>query len=312
MKHTPIAIRTLGCGTAAVILTLAPLAWSKSPKANKPSADEPAKKPEEPKAEEASPEPEEAQSVADVVSEPTEASSEAAATEEAPADPAADKNSPFEEEDKTYYFLGLKYRGIMMPQFLLASFLDGAEGQYFGGFGPEFTFRKNGTDITLSAMYTDYSMDETRVKGAGDANYAWSSVSSTLKMMYFTIELTGSQQLHPKWSWYYGGGAGFAAVWGEIIRNELTPPAVNPAAPVNQWVYCPAGVEDLYCSGDTPPNYSEPSWFNGGSKPPLFPWLGVQTGVRFKPHRRFVGRAELGLTLTGIFFSLAADFGLSK
>ncbi|HEX2878785.1 MAG TPA: hypothetical protein VHO25_04540 [Polyangiaceae bacterium] len=236
------------------------------------------------------------------------AASEATAAEE-PSD-AANKNSPVEEDGKTYRFVGLKYRGIIMPQFLLASFLDGAEGQYFGGFGPEFTFRKDGTDITLSALYTDYSMDETRVKGAGDPDYAWSSVSSTLKMMYFTIELLGSQQLKPKWSWYYGGGAGFAVVWGQITRNELTPPFGNAAAPVNTWSYCAAGVEDLYCSGDTPPNYSEPSWFNGGSKPPLFPWLGVQTGVRFKPHRRFVSRVELGLTLTGIFFSLAADYGL--
>ena len=83
-----------------------------------------------------------------------------------------------------------------------------------------------------------------------------------------------------------------------------------PMVPVNQLVYCTDPEDNYYCSGDTPPNYSEPSWFNGGSKPPLFPWLGVQTGVRFKPHRRFVGRAELGLTLTGIFFSLAGDYGL--
>jgi hypothetical protein len=226
-------------------------------------------------------------------------------------DSSADKNSPVEEDGKTYRFVGLKYRGIIMPQFILASFLDGAEGQYFGGFGPEFTFRKDGTDITLSALYTDYSMDETRVKGAGDPDYAWASVSSSLKMLYFTIELLGSQQLAPKWSWFYGGGAGFAMVFGSIIRNELEPPGGNAATPVNQWTFCPAaGGQPLYCSGETPPNYSEPSWFNGGSKPPLFPWLGVQTGVRFKPHRRFVSRAELGLTLTGIFFSLAADYGL--
>jgi hypothetical protein len=260
---------------------------------------------------------EEEQSIAEVTAADAEepAESEAPAAEE--SSDTANKNSPVEEEGKTYYFAGLRYRGIIMPQFILASFLDGAEGQYFGGFGPEFTIRKNGTDITLAALYTDYSMDETRVKGAGDPDYAWSSVRSSLKMMYFMVELTGSQELHPKWSWYYGGGAGFAAVWGEVIRNELTPnlPQGVPPPPVNQWVYCApgqgaSGQPDYYCSGDTPPNYSEPSWFNGGSKPPLFPWLAVQTGVRFKPHRRFASRVELGLTLTGFFFSLAADYGL--
>jgi hypothetical protein len=239
-------------------------------------------------------------------SEPAESDTTAA---EEPSD-AANKNSPVEEESKTYYFAGLRYRGIIMPQFLLANFLDGAESQYFGGFGPEFTIRKNGVDINLSIWYADYGMDETRVKGAGDPDYAWSSVKSTLKFWYLTIDLTGSTELKPQLSWYYGGSAGLAMVFGDVIRNELTPPFGNAAAPVNTWGYCQAGVEDLYCSGDTPPNYSEPSWFNGGSKPPLFPWLGVQTGLRFKPHRRFVSRVELGLTLTGIFFSLAADYGL--
>lgn len=292
MKHTHLAIRTL-CAAGLSLAIASPVQSKEKKEEETQATDE-----------------EETQSVEDVVSEPAEASAEPAATEEAAS--SADKNSPIEEEDKTYYFAGLRYRGIIMPQFILASFLDGAEGQYFGGLGPEFTIRKNGTDITLAALYTDYSMDETRVKGAGDPEYSWSSVSSSLKMMYFMIELTGSQELHPKWSWYYGGGAGFAMVFGNVIRNELTPnlPQGVPPPPVNQWVYCAPGQDDYYCSGDTPPNYSEPSWFNGGSKPPLFPWLGVQTGVRFKPHRRFVTRAELGLTLTGIFFSLAADYGL--
>jgi len=73
----------------------------------------------------------------------------------------------------------------------------------------------------------------------------------------------------------------------------------NPAAPPG---FCP---DDPQATA-----YNEPSWADGGSKPILFPWLVVQTGLRYKPHRNFVGRLDLGFGTSGFFFGLGADYGL--
>jgi hypothetical protein len=57
-------------------------------------------------------------------------------------------------------------------------------------------------------------------------------------------------------------------------------------------------------------DYQEPSWFGGGDKPAIMPWLALQMGLRIKPHRRFVGRLDFGIGIGQIFFGLGADYGL--
>jgi hypothetical protein len=54
----------------------------------------------------------------------------------------------------------------------------------------------------------------------------------------------------------------------------------------------------------------EPSWANGGSKPVIFPWLTLQSGLRYKMHRNFVARFDLGFGTSGFFFGVGADYGL--
>ena len=49
---------------------------------------------------------------------------------------------------------------------------------------------------------------------------------------------------------------------------------------------------------------------DGGSKPMIFPWLVLQTGLRYKPHRNFVARLDAGFGTSGFFLGLGADYGL--
>jgi hypothetical protein len=42
----------------------------------------------------------------------------------------------------------------------------------------------------------------------------------------------------------------------------------------------------------------------------VFPWLALQTGIRYKPHRNFAARLDLGVGTSGFFFGLGADYGL--
>ena len=67
-----------------------------------------------------------------------------------------------------------------------------------------------------------------------------------------------------------------------------------------------------FCDGsnDHYGNYKEKSWTDGGSKPILFPWFVLQTGLRYKPHRNFAARLDAGFGTSGFFLGLGADYGL--
>lgn len=263
---------------------------------------------------------EEAASIEDIeaeaaaTDEPAQSESDAGGEEAAAdgEDSAADANSPVEVQDEVYRFIGLRYRGIVIPKFILDGFLDGAESLYVNAIGPEFALRRNGLEMNFASWFAFYSMDDTPLKAKNDPAESWGIVSADLKAWYFTVDITGSQELRPGLAVTFGGGVGLAAVFGEIIRSEAYPPFTNPADPTNGgFTKCPVGYEVApYCSNDTPTNYSEPSWVNGGSKPIAFPWLALQTGLRYKPHRKFASRLELGVSLTGFFFGLGADYGL--
>jgi hypothetical protein len=57
----------------------------------------------------------------------------------------------------------------------------------------------------------------------------------------------------------------------------------------------------------------EASWFDGGSRPVVFPFLAIpQIGLRFKPVKEFEGRIGLGFSLTGFWFGFSGNYGLEK
>jgi hypothetical protein len=103
-------------------------------------------------------------------------------------------------------------------------------------------------------------------------------------------------------------GAGLGIVWGPLYRNQAYPDASG------KYQKC-VGVGNPradYCGGDNDHygNYEEKGWADGGSKPSVFPWLALQTGLRYKPHRNFVARLDAGFGLSGFFLGLGADYGL--
>ena len=59
-------------------------------------------------------------------------------------------------------------------------------------------------------------------------------------------------------------------------------------------------------------NYTEPNWFNGGAVPVIFPHIAGQVGFRYKPIKQLESRIDLGISLTGFWFGISADYGLEK
>lgn len=221
--------------------------------------------------------------------------------------------SPVEEAGKTYHFVGARYRALIVPQFMIGLFAEGGTTVVAHSFGGEFAIRKDGFEYDFGLWYAAYSMDPTPFKSKSDPEDAWELVESNLKVLYLTADFLWSHAFSPEVALNYGVGAGFGFVFGSLYRTQAYRsgnrylPCVAPGNPP-----VPSSSGPLYCGNDNDhyPGYEEPSWSGGGSKPILVPWLAAQTGLRYKPHRRFVGRLDAGFGLTGFFVGLGADYGL--
>jgi len=270
------------------------------------------------------------QKAADEEAAKQKAAEEEAAKEKTDKDPTADKekadkeaaavaeaedsSSPVEKAGQTYYGVGLRYRAIIVPKFMMNLFGSGGRTIVANGIGPEFIIRKNGFEYEFSAMYTSYAMDATAFKAKSDGADAWEIVESHIKVLYLTADFNWSHDFVPEFAVNYGFGAGVGFVWGPLYRTQAYPGAgANPDTGEGFLPCDDKGKPDAqYCGFDNEHynGYTEPNWANGGSKPIIFPWLALQTGVRYKPHRNFIARFDAGFSTSGFFFGLGADYGL--
>jgi hypothetical protein len=262
----------------------------------------------------------------------------AAPTEGAPADGAAaegsatapDKDSgmvadaeagssPVELPGKTYLFVGARYRTLIVPKFMINLFGDGGKTVIAHGFGPEFSIRKNAFEYNLSIWYAGYGMDDTAFKAKDDGVKAWELVNSELKSIFITADFLWSQDFSPEFALNYGLAGGFGIIFGDLYRIQAKPGSASANGNTGDgFVRCSGpGDQDFsgdntYCD-DSNEHYgsnTEPSWADGGSKPILFPWFVLQTGLRYKPHRNFAARLDAGFGTSGFFLGIGLDYGL--
>jgi hypothetical protein len=241
----------------------------------------------------------------------------------APEPAAPSGNEPLEESGKAYRFIGLRFRNLIVPQFMINLFADGGASVNVFTIGPEFSTRKDGMEIDLALSYADYSMDPFLFKGKDDGNEAWEIVSSDMKLLYFTTDLLYEIPLDKekgRFSLLVGGGVGIGVVLGNLYRAQAypgTPGNVN-VDDVGSWRKCtgPGGADStgvVYCdsSNNHYGAYDEPSWANGGSKPSVFPWISFpQLSFRYKPIKQLQARLDTGFSISGFFVGMSAGYGL--
>ncbi len=218
-------------------------------------------------------------------------------------------NSPVELKGKPYYFVGLRYRGMLVPKFMMNLFGDGGRSVYVNAFGPEFTVRRDNFEYVLSAWWAGYNMPNTPFKASGDPVVAYELVKTSLNVLYLTSDFNWSSQINPVFGLNFGVGAGFGVVWGDLTRVQAYP---NGRGGYTKCAYAGDPLGGGYCGNDNNHynNYKEPSWADSGSKPLVFPWLALQTGVRIKPHKHFMARIDLGWAITGPFFGISGNYGI--
>lgn len=259
---------------------------------------------------------------------PAPAAAEAPAAEAPAAEPSAvapDKDSglvadaeaggsPVELPGKTYMFVGARYRAIIVPKFMINLFGDGGANVLVHGFGPEFAFRKNAFEYNLSIWYAGYGLDNVAFKAKDDGVNAWELVDSDIKSIFITADFLWSQDFTPEFSLNYGLGGGFGIIFGDLSRVQAYPGPNGDGNTGEGFVRC-EGVGDpdaAFCddSNDHYAGFKEASWADGGSKPILFPWFVLQTGLRYKPHRNFAARLDAGFGTSGFFIGIGADYGI--
>ena len=81
----------------------------------------------------------------------------------------------------------------------------------------------------------------------------------------------------------------------------------GPNDPAGTYAYCNQLDKD-YNHYD---GFAEPSWFSGGSRPLIYPWLALPLiGISYRASESVIVDFETGLSLTGILASAGLRFGL--
>jgi hypothetical protein len=240
---------------------------------------------------------------------------------------ADDITNTTEDPGKSYKFIGLRYRGTVIPAFLEHLFVNDGGTIYSNTIGAEIDFRKDQKSTILWLQYTEYGFGDTLFfqKGQPDTPNNYSIVNSGLKGIYVGLDEEWSSQLANHLEFEGGFGLGLGAIFGNLYNdwvyqtpNGPAPPHTVTADNGNRYTECQSVNDDPNCQTSAHQNattakvgnYVEKNWFTGGAVPVIFPHIAGQIGLRYKPIKQLETRLQLGLSLTGIWFGLSADYGL--
>jgi hypothetical protein len=232
-----------------------------------------------------------------------------------------------ETPGKSYFFVGLRYRGNIIPNFMLNIFVDEGTSIYTNMIGVEFDLRKDGFSLVPALSYHELGTGDIlfRQKNTKDLPQNYGLVNSSMKVIYASVDVLWSTKISKNVEFEYGAGFGLGAVFGDLENSWVKEDEANgqyTAANGKKYSRCETVLQPgtgcnrqdhQNASVDKVGGYKEPSWFSGGSKPALFPWIAVpQLGVRIKPIKNFVGRIGLGFALTGFWFGINGEYGLER
>jgi hypothetical protein len=293
---------------------------TKPPKDKDPPKDTPKDPPKDPPKTDAS-------STDEVKDEPDKEKKKTDASAVEPPHDDWDPTNVDEVAGKQYFFVGLRYRGDIIPKFMINLFVDEGATVYSNTIGVEFDLRKDGFSLIPALSYQEFGTDDIlfRQKNKPDIPGNYTVVNSGMKAIFATADLLWSTKLSKNVEFEYGAGFGIGVVFGPLKNNWVQQDDTNgtlSGSNGHKYKECPSVLppgqgcnkaDHQNSDVDKVQGYTEPSWFDGGSKPVIFPWIAVpQLGLRFKPHKQFVGRVGLGFSLTGFWFGLNGEYGLEQ
>lgn len=240
-----------------------------------------------------------------------------------PPAPERDPGDPYESPSRVYHFIGARYRGTYIPQFMLNIAVREGASVYSNSIGIEYERRTDGFSIIPALTYTEYGTGDMLFLEKGKPETVignWVAVNSSMKALYASVDLLWSKKISSKVSFEYGFGVGIGAFFDSLMVNWVKddPNGALTASNGRRFSLCQTVTDGPGCTARDHSNsqenkvgrYEEKSWFNGGSKPVLLPTITVPNlGIRWKPHRAFASRVQLGFSTTGFWFGISGSYG---
>ena len=200
-----------------------------------------------------------------------------------------------EERGKVYYSVGIRGRYHYVPKFFYSNYVVGAVDWHGYGTGIEATFRIKGLDIIVAYWYHDFYHDDAIMKEPGDVETEFELIQHNISLHMITIDFMNSHALLPWLYIYYGAGIGLGIPQERITRTE-----VYPERP-GEYKKCP---NEGYPSPDGNAAWCDEGGSYGENDPwPVYPYLNILLGLRFKPIPEFVINLDMGVG-TGFIFGL--------
>lgn len=263
------------------------------------------------------------------LSSPPEAQGAAAAPTVPPAaNPASSlRFDAVEQDNRTYIYAGVRYRGVLLPKFVLNTVVKEGASVYSNVIGIEADFRTRGVSIIPALSFQEWGMGDTLFLESGKPDSVasnWSLVNSKLMAINATVDVLWSRKLQKNLDFEYGAGVGLGVAFGSLGVNwtYFDEPGAYKTSDGRGMSPCQTEVqagptggctrrEHSFASEAKVGGYEEKSWINGGAKPNFIPWITPQVGLRYRPRPDVVTRLGLGVAPTGIWFGLSGDYGVA-
>lgn len=231
---------------------------------------------------------------------------------------------PIEKPDDTSkHWMGARFRGLTIPRFMTNIFGEGGTTVFSPGAGLTFTTpASTDADVVISLAYASYAMGPTPFKPNDTPDTEYEIIESDLHALFLTVDLLYNAPLDDAGDVVFriGGGVGVGFMFlGDLYRTQAYPPEGSngdpylyakcdgPNDPFGSFRYC----NQLDKDRDHYDGYAEPSWFEGGSRPLIFPWLAFpEMGLSFKVSPRFMIDIEVAVTLSGFLTGIGGRIGL--
>jgi hypothetical protein len=237
-----------------------------------------------------------------------------------------------EYPNKRYLFVGVRYRGTVVPKFIENFFVDEGKTVYSNTIGAEFDLRSAGQSMIPWIQYTDYNTGDILFlqKGVADVSSNYTVANSSLKSIYIGIDELWSMPIARHLDFEYGFGVGIGFIFGHLSNNWVSQTTDGPfvGSNGNHYTECQTTAPPANSFGavngcdpnqHTDPNphkvggYREPNWIYGGTVPVIFPHIALpQLSLRYKPIKELETRLSIGFSLTGFWFGLSADYGFER
>jgi hypothetical protein len=207
------------------------------------------------------------------------------------AEPETEAGTTLAEDPETPFFsVGGRFRWLVIPDWFIGMF--GVDIKYDSALlinnlagGAEFTYRKDGFDITAAVWFAGLGWDGyISFKGSGEEHNSWEVVENDIKSLLLTVDFIWSTDIVDWFAVTYGAGLGLGIPFGDIIRTEATQVSGGTRP-------CSGPGGDAWCNQDE--EYNEIYDLPTG----IIPWVNLLAGMRFKPHRHVAIYVDTGFGL---------------